>query len=132
MRPRILSLCKAHDAIKKSDLRQRGIDGEILPPKSKEEYYWLMRNFTAAVFDFFEEFYKFKEIRDTIEWGKQKGYDLQQVIYDLEECYAKYDDDEFIAAVDFMVLSKYHHLIEYAYLQIYKEAFNPNMYRRWR
>lgn len=123
-------LCKMHDNIKDSEIRLAGIDGDILPPNSKEHYFSTMKNFTFSVHELIDTYQYCPEIIETREWATKNGHDLQEAIDGLEECYAKYDDDEFIAAVDFMVLSKLHYILEYAYLKVMKECWTPGFKER--
>lgn len=126
MRDELLTLCKMHDTIKTSDLRLKGIDGEILPPYTKDRYHWLIRNFTHNTIDFFDKYRKIDEIKETIEWGKKRNYDLNVIEKNVFDYYIKYNNEEYIAALDFAVLSKLHYLIEYAYWKLNKSFYTKD------
>lgn len=123
-------LCTRHDIIKNSEIRQKGIEGEILPPNSKERYYNKMRFFYTMVCDFLDDFQNLLEVESIYKWMKQRDINMNKIKDDLEECYALYDNDEFIAALDFMVLSKLHYIVEYSYFQITKEYFTKDFGER--
>lgn len=130
MKEELLQLCKMHDAIKDNEIRLAGIDGNILLPKSKERYYNLMSQFVYMTHDYFDKYQNFKEIKEIFDWMKQKNYDLNEIIKDLEKCYAEYDDIDFIAAVDFLVFSKLHYIIEYAHFKIFNKYWDSNFSER--
>lgn len=122
----ILELCKLHDTIKNSEIRKKGIEGQILPPNSKVRYRHIMLDFATSVENFISKHQDSEEVREVFNWMNERNYDLQTSINFIDECYANFDDDEFIASLDFVTLSILHYIIEYAYLQIFGETYTEN------
>lgn len=128
----LIKLCKQHDVIKDSEIRFRGIRGEILPQNGKVRYMNIVKDFVDSSIAYLNENKETKEIKKVFRWMKEKkGYDLQEIVDDLFDCYTKYDDDEFIAALDFLVLSKVHYIIEYTYLQFFNETYTKDFLERF-
>lgn len=126
----ILELCLLHDEIKNSQIRKMGIENPIFLPKVKDRYDKIMRDFYNSVIDYFEDFKDLDEIKKTFIWMKNKNYDLSEIGNSLDECYVKYEDDEFIAALDFLVFSKLHCIIEYIYYLSYDKHHDKNFKHR--
>lgn len=126
----IVELCKLHDTIKNSEIRKKGIEGKILPPNSKVRYRHIMLNFATSVENFLSKYRDSEEVQETFNWMNERNYDLQTSINFIDECYANFDDDEFIASLDFVTLSILHYIIEYTYLQIFRETYTENFLER--
>jgi hypothetical protein len=128
---RLKAICTLHDEIKNSPIRMAGLEGFVDSHSKRNEYYKLLRKFVLDIRLYMIDFKSERHVVLSYGYCIQKDINMDAMFEKLYDVYAENKGTlGFIAASDFVILSKLHHLIEYMYFTLTGKYWSPEFENR--